>query len=494
MPHEYQNFIAGKWRDSSSGKQFEVRNPAHWDEIIGTFPNSTEKDVNAAVRSAREALQDWRKTPAPVRGEILKNVGDLMSEQKEELARLMTRENGKVLNETRGDVQEGIDTAYYAFGEGRRFFGHTVPSELPNKTQFTRRRAVGVAGIITAWNFPIAVPTWKIFPALLCGNTIVFKPAEDTPASAVKLIELLVEAGVPAKAVNLVHGAGDVGSMVVEHPDVDLIAFTGSAEVGKIINEKAGAMLKRVSLELGSKNSQIVMDDANLDLALDGALWGAYGTTGQRCTATSRLILQEGIHDEFVDRVIAEAKKIKLGDGLDESVEVGPVISEAGLEKIRKYVEIGQQEGAHLRLGGEVADGDSLGEGWFFKPTVFTGVTPEMRIAQEEIFGPVLSVLKVKTLDEAIEVINNVEYGLSSSIYTQDVNAAFNAMHEIDFGITYINGPTIGAEVHMPFGGTRNTGNGHRESGWEVYDFYTETQTIYIDHSGTLQRAQIDNR
>jgi len=494
MSAQYQNYIEGEWRDSSSGERFEVRNPADWNEVIGEFPASAEKDVDQAVRSARTAFDEWRKTPAPVRGEILKDVGDLMAEHKEELARLMTRENGKVLDETRGDVQEGIDTAYYAFGEGRRLFGRTVPSELPNKTQLTRRRAVGVAGVITAWNFPIAVPTWKIFPALLCGNTVVFKPAEDTPATAVKLVEILLEAGVPPGVINLVHGAGDVGAAIVEHPGVDLIAFTGSVEVGKIISEKAGAMLKRVSMELGSKNSQIVMDDADLDLALDGAIWGAYGTTGQRCTATSRLILQEGIHDAFVDQVMEEAKQLKLGNGLDESVEVGPVINEAGLSKIRDYVAIGKEEGATLRLGGEIANEGDLAEGWFFQPTVFTDVTPEMRISREEIFGPVLSILKVRDLEEAIEVINNVDYGLSSSIYTSDVNAAFNAMHDIDFGITYVNGPTIGAEVHMPFGGTRNTGNGHRESGWEVYDFYTETQTVYVDHSGTLQRAQIDNR
>jgi len=495
MAKKFQNFIAGEWCDSVSGERFENRNPADWDEVIGTFPKSAKEDVDRAVASARKAYESWRKTPAPVRGEIMKKAGDLMVERKEEIAQVMTREMGKVIDETRGDMQEGIDTAYYAFGEGRRLFGNTVPSELPNKTQWTRRRSIGVAGLITPWNFPMAIPTWKTFPALLSGNTVVFKPASDTPATGTLFVELLLEAGVPPEAINIVHGGGSsVGTAIVEHDDIDLISFTGSSEVGRIINGKAGAGLKRVSLEMGGKNAQIVMDDANLELALDGVLWGAFGTTGQRCTATSRLILHEDIHDEFVDMVIREAKELKLGDGLDETVDVGPVINEGAREKIHKYVEIGQKEGANMVLGGDIADEGDLAKGWFYKPTIFTDVKPDMRIAQEEIFGPVLSIIKVKSLDEAIQVLNGVEYGLSSSIYTQDVNAAFTAFDDIDCGITYVNGPTIGAECHMSFGGTKSTGNGHREGGWEVYEFYTDAQTCYVDHSGTLQRAQIDNR
>lgn len=495
MAQKYQNFIAGKWCDADSGERFENRNPANWEEVIGTFPKSGAAEVERAVKSARDAFRDWSLTPAPVRGEIMKRAGDIMVEHKEEIAQLMTREMGKVIDETRGDTQEGIDTAFYAFGEGRRLFGHSVPSELPNKTQWTIRRPIGVAGLITPWNFPMAIPTWKIFPALLSGNTVVFKPASDTPATATKFIEILLEAGVPPMVLNLVHGGGSsVGTAIVDHPDVDLISFTGSSEVGRIINSKAGAGLKRVSLEMGGKNAQIVMNDANLDLALEGVLWGAFGTTGQRCTATSRLIVQDGVYDEFIQMVIDRAAKLKLGDGLDESVDVGPVINEAAREKIDGYVKIGQEEGATLRLGGEIAGEGNLTNGWFYKPTVFTDVSPEMRIATEEIFGPVLSVLKVSNLQEAIRVMNNVEYGLSSSIYTQDINAAFEALRDIDCGITYVNGPTIGAECHMPFGGCKSTGNGHREGGWEVYDFYTETKTLYVDHSGKLQRAQIDNR
>jgi len=495
MAEKFQNFIAGKWCEADSGERFENRNPANWDEVIGTFPKSGKSDVERAVKSARAAFRKWSLTPAPVRGEIMKRAGDLMVERKEEIAQLMTREMGKVIDETRGDTQEGIDTAFYAFGEGRRLFGHSVPSELPNKTQWSYRRPIGVAGIITPWNFPMAIPTWKIFPAILSGNTVVFKPASDTPATATKFIELLLEAGVPEDVLNIVHGGGSsVGTAIVEHPDIDLISFTGSSQVGRIINSKAGAGLKRVSLEMGGKNAQLVMNDANLELALDGVLWGAFGTTGQRCTATSRLIVQEDVHDEFVEMVIERAKQLKLGDGLDESVDVGPVINEGAREKIHKYVQIGQEEGATLKLGGNIADDGDLAKGWFYQPTIFSDVTPEMRIAKEEIFGPVLSILKVKDLQEGIEVMNNVEYGLSSSVYTQDINAAFEGIRDIDCGITYINGPTIGAECHMPFGGCKSTGNGHREGGWEVYEFYTETKTIYVDHSGRLQRAQIDNR
>lgn len=490
----FQNFIGGRWVDSKSGQSFENRNPARWDERIGVFPQSTKEDVNEAVQAACQAFERWRRIPAPKRGDILRTVGDLLVARKEELARQMTREMGKVLAETRGDVQEGIDTAYYAAGEGRRLFGNTVPSELPDKFNLAIRVPVGVAGIITPWNFPMAIPTWKIFPALLCGNTVVFKPATDTPATATSLVEILVEAGVPDGVVNLVHGTGgEVGNAIVCHPDVDLISFTGSTEVGKRISGAAGAMLKRVSLELGGKNAQIVLDDGDMSLALEGVLWGAFGTTGQRCTATSRLILQDGIHDQFLSALVARVNQLRLGDGLLETTEVGPCINEGQRKTVQGYIQLGLEQGATLLTGGKIPDTANLAGGWFLEPTVFSGVKPDHRIAREEIFGPVLSVIRVRSLDEAVSVLNDTVYGLSSSIYTKNIDHAFRAIRDVKAGITYINAPTIGAEAHMPFGGVKQTGNGHREGGWTVYDFFTEWKTVYVDYSGGLQRAQIDN-
>lgn len=494
MAKKFQNYINGKWVDAASGKTFENRNPANWDEVVGVFPLSGKEEVHQAVKAARTAFESWRLVPAPKRGDILKKVGDILTARKEEIARVMTREMGKVLLETRGDVQEGIDTAYYAASEGRRLFGHTVPSELPNKFNMAIRVPIGVAAIITPWNFPMAIPTWKMFPALVCGNTMVFKPASDTPATATLLVEVFEEAGIPAGVVNLVHGGGnEVGMALVEHPDVDLISFTGSTAVGKKISEIAARTLKRVSLELGGKNAQIVMDDANLDLALEGVLWGAFGTTGQRCTATSRLIVHERVYDKFLSMVAAKAGTLRLGDGLQEKVDVGPCVNERQRATVEEYVKIGVQEGATIAAGGHRATGDGLAKGWFHEPTVLAGVTPTMRVAREEIFGPVLSVMKVKSLEEAIAVANDTAYGLSSSIYTQNINHAYAAIRDIKAGITYINAPTIGAEAHMPFGGVKETGNGHREGGWTVYDFYSEWKTVYVDYSGQLQRAQIDN-
>ncbi len=494
MARNYQNFINGKWVDATSGQTFENRNPANWKEVLGIFPKSNKDDVDEAVKAARAAFEKWRLVPAPKRGDILRKVGDVLVARKEELARQMTQEMGKVLAETRGDVQEGIDTAYYAATEGRRWFGRTAPSELPNKFNMAIRVPIGVAGIVTPWNFPMAIPTWKIFPALLCGNTVVFKPASDTPATAHSLVEILMEAGVPEGVVNIVHGGGgEVGMAIVGHPDVDLVSFTGSTVVGKKISAVASETLKRVSLELGGKNAQIVMPDADMKLALDGVLWGAFGTTGQRCTATSRLILHEKIHDQFVEMLVERVKKLRLGNGLDPNVDVGPCVNEGQRKTVASYVEIGQKEGATLACGGSIPDDPSLKDGWFYLPTVFTNVQPHHRIAKEEIFGPVLSVLKASSLDHAIEILNDTIYGLSSSIYTRDVNGAFQAIRDIKAGITYINAPTIGAEAHMPFGGVKQTGNGHREGGWAVYDFFSEWKTIYIDYSGGLQRAQIDN-
>ncbi|MEK9138651.1 MAG: aldehyde dehydrogenase family protein, partial [Bacteroidota bacterium] len=444
--------------------------------------------------AARAAFERWRLVPAPKRGDIMRKVGDIMVAKKEQLARQMTKEMGKVLAETRGDVQEGIDTAYYAATEGRRLFGRTVPSELPNKFNMAIRVPIGVAGIVTPWNFPMAIPTWKIFPALLSGNTVVFKPASDTPETATSLVEILMEAGVPEAVVNIVHGGGgEVGNAIVGHPDVDLISFTGSTGVGKRISEVASQTLKRVSLELGGKNAQLVMEDADLDLALDGVLWGAFGTTGQRCTATSRLILHEKIHDKFLTMLVDRVGKLQLGDGLKDGVEVGPCVNKGQQQIVQQYVEIGLQQGAKIVAGGEVPKEPGLEKGWFYKPTIFAEVKPDHRIAKEEIFGPVLSVIRTKSLQEGIRILNDTIYGLSSSVYTRDVNSAFEAIRDIKAGITYINAPTIGAEAHMPFGGVKQTGNGHREGGWTVYDFFTEWKTVYVDYSGGLQRAPIEN-
>ena len=489
----FQNFIGGQWVAPQSGEHFDNVNPADTRDIIGRFPLSNAADVAAAVASAERGFEIWRRTPAPARGDVLRRVGDILSSRKEEIADLMTREMGKPLAETRGDVQEGIDTAFYAATEGRRLFGHTVPSELKNKWAMSFRRPIGVAGIITPFNFPMAIPTWKMFPALVCGNACVFKPAEDVPHTGHVLVEIFLEAGLPPEVINLIHGKGAAGAAIVEHPKVSLVSFTGSTATGSKVGAECGRMHKRLSLEMGGKNAMIVLDDANLELALEGILWGAFGTTGQRCTATSRLILQAGIHDKFVGMLEARAKKLVLGDGRKAGTDVGPLIHANAVAKVEKYVGIGKSEGAELRLGGARATGGGLDHGFFFQPTIFTGVKAGSRLEQEEIFGPVLSVIKVANAEEAFRVNNDVAYGLSSSLYTQNVNLAFRAMNELDNGITYINAPTIGAEAHLPFGGVKQTGNGHREGGWEVYEFYSETKVGYVDFSGALQRAQIDN-
>jgi acyl-CoA reductase-like NAD-dependent aldehyde dehydrogenase len=494
MSENYRNYVGGKWAQAKSGGTFENRNPADRRDLIGLFPDSAPEDIDAAVRAAAKALPAWRLVPAPKRGEILFRVGEILRRQKEAIARAMTREMGKILKETRGDVQEGIDMAYYVGGEGRRLFGETTPAELPNKFAMSIRAPVGVCGLITPWNFPLAIPTWKLFPALLCGNTVVLKPAEDTPLSAVKLFQALEEAGVPPGVANLVHGSGEVaGAALVRHPDVRLISFTGSAAVGREIAAECGRSLKKVSLEMGGKNAEIVMEDADLDLAVEGALWGAFGTTGQRCTATSRLILHRAIKNTVIGKLIERAEKIKIGDGADEMVEMGPLINEAARDKVRRYVQIGKDEGARLLTGGAIYEEGQWIDGYFYRPTIFDRVAPSMRIAQEEIFGPVLSIIEVGSFEEAIEVLNGTPYGLSSSIYTRDVDRAFRALRDIEAGITYINGPTIGAEVHLPFGGVKDTGNGHREAGTTVYDIFSEWKSVYVDYSGKLQKAQIDN-
>ena len=489
----YKNFIGGEWVESHTGETFDNLNPADTREVVGVFQHSDKRDVNEAIEAAKQAYKKWRLVPAPRRAEMLYKASEILISRKEEYARLMTREMGKVIKETRGDVQEAIDCGYYTAGEGRRLFGPTVPSELPNKFAMAVRQPLGVCAMITPWNFPMAIPSWKLFPALVAGNTAVIKPAQDTPLSTINFVTALSDAGIPAGVVNVVTGfGGEVGTPMVEHPEVRAVSLTGSTAVGRIVGQEAAKTFKHCSLELGGKNPMIVLDDANLDLALEGALWGAFGTTGQRCTATSRIIVQKGVYKKFVDSLVERAKKLKIGNGLDESVDMGPAINKSQMETDLKYIKIGKDEGAKMLCGGHRLEGTAYEHGWFVAPTVFADVDPKMRIAQEEIFGPVVSIIPCNGMEQAIEIANDIEYGLSSSIYTKDVNKAFTAMRDLYAGITYINAPTIGAEVHLPFGGTKATGNGHREGGIGAIEFYTEWKSVYIDYSDKLQKAQID--
>jgi aldehyde dehydrogenase (NAD+) len=489
----YDNYIDGRWAPSVSGCTCENRNPANRDDLIGIFPDSTTDDALAAVAAARRAYDGWRLVPAPKRAEILFRAAHLLVARKEAFAADMTREMGKVLDEARGDVQEAIDMTYYIAAEGRRMYGHTVPSELPDKFAMSVRQPLGVCSIITPWNFPMAIPSWKIIPALVCGNTVVFKPSELTPLSALNFVRVLEEAGVPPGVVNMVTGGPSVGELFTTHADVAVVSFTGSTTVGRLVNQNAAPYFKKVHLEMGGKNCIMIMDDAHLELALEGCLWGGFGTTGQRCTAASRVIVHDRVHDRFVEQFVARVKALRVGDGSDPQIQMGPSVSEKQLEKVVGYVAIGQQEGATLACGGHRLEQGAYSRGYFHEPTVFVGVTPKMRIAREEIFGPVVSVLKCGSLDEALAIGNDVIYGLSASLYTQDVNRAFRAMREMYTGIFYVNAPTIGAEVHLPFGGTKATGNGHREAGVAALDVFSEWKSIYVDFSGKLQRAQIDN-
>ena len=488
----YRNYIGGEWVDATSGETFESTNPATG-ELIGVFPKSTVEDTDRAVEAAKAAYESWRLVPAPKRAEILFRVAQQFVEHKDELTELMVQEMGKVRAEAGGDVQEAIDMTYYMAGEGRRMFGQTTPSEMPDKFQMSVRLPVGVVGAITPWNFPIAIPSWKIAPALVCGDTVVFKPATDTPALAERFVEIFEEARLPPGVLNIVHGGGSiVGERLVKHPDVPLISLTGSREVGIKTAENGAPFLKHIHLELGGKNAIIVMDDADVDLAVDGILWSAFGTSGQRCTAASRVIVGSKVYEPLQSKLVERTEQLKLGYGLEEDVDVGPVINRSALDKIHSYTEIGQGEGAKLLTGGEIATENGLDKGFFYRPTIFGDVDPEMRIAQEEIFGPTTALIRATDIDEAIRAANSVEFGLSSSIFTRDVNKAFRAMRDLNTGITYINAGTTGAEVHLPFGGTKATGNGHREAGQAALDFYTEWKSIYVDYSGKLQRAQID--
>jgi len=492
-PKVYKNYIDGQWVPSESGHTFDNINPGNTRELIGIFQKSNQRDVDHAVQAAKQAYQSWRLTPPPKRGEILYRAARLLMERKETYAEQMTREMGKILDETRGDVQEAIDMTYYMAGEGRRLFGQTTTSELPNKFCMWMRSPIGVCALVTPWNFPMAIPSWKIMPALICGDTVVIKPATDTPLSTYNLVQTLEEAGIPRGVVNCVTGSGtEVGTGLMTHDDVRVVSFTGSTEVGKKVAEACAGTFKHSCLEMGGKNIIIVMEDANLGLAVEGAVWGGFGTTGQRCTASSRIAVHKDVYKDFVGEFVARARALKVGNGLDPSVHMGPLINENQLKTVEEYVEIGKTEGAKLLCGGRRLTGGDYDCGWFYSPTIFGECDPGMRICREEIFGPVVSVVPCSSLEEAIEIGNGVVYGLSSSLYTRNVNHAFRAMRDMDTGIFYVNAPTIGAETHLPFGGTKQTGNGHREAATAALDFYSEWKAVYVDYSDKLQRAQID--
>jgi aldehyde dehydrogenase (NAD+) len=484
---KYQLFINGEWADSTSGETYQRVNPANPDEVVGEFQKGNSEDATRAIDAAEDAFEMWSETPAPKRAAFLYKTAELIAENKEALARTMTVEMGKTLLDSLADVQEAIDVAYYAAAEGRRLLGHTTPSEKQDKFAMAVRLPIGVAGLISPWNFPIAIPARKIFYALVCGNTAVLKPASDTPLCAIKLFELLKQAGVPKGVANLVTGPGEsVGMTVIKDPRVRVISFTGHKDTGATILREAG--IKRVNLELGGKNPIIVMDDADLELAANGALWGGYETTGQRCTAASRVIVHEKVKDTFEQLMLEQVRKLRVGNGLDPDTDVGPLVNKAAQEKVSRYCEIGKGEGAKLLIGGKIPQ--TL-KGWFFEPTLFTDCTRDMRIAKEEIFGPVVSLFSAKNLHDAIDIANSVEYGLSSSIYTSSIRSAFTAINKLQAGLTYVNSSTIGSEAHLPFGGVKHSGN-TREDGPEGVAEFTELKTVYIDFSGKLQKAYLD--
>jgi aldehyde dehydrogenase (NAD+) len=494
MSKLFKNYINGKWKAATSGETFENVNPANHNEVLGRFQKSNKKDVNEAISAAENAQKLWRETPAPKRGEILFKVAELLQQQKESLAQDMTREMGKIISETRGDVQEAIDLTYYTAGEGRRLLGETVPSELKNKFCMSVRMPVGIVSAITPWNFPLAIPSWKLVPALVCGNTVVIKPATDTPLSVVNFVKIFEQAGLPPGVLNLVTGSGsEVGTPMTEHDKVKLVSFTGSTDTGSLIASSCARNMKQYSLEMGGKNAIIVMDDADLDLAVEGVIFGAFGTTGQRCTACSRVIVHKKIAKKFTDLLVARTKTLKLGDGLKPKTDVGPLVNESQRTKVHNYVQIGQNEGAKLLIGGKHATGKDCKNGSFYQPTIFADVAPKMRIAQEEIFGPVVAIIACNSFEQAVEIVNDSKFGLSSAIYTRDVNRAFKAIETLDTGITYINASTIGAEIQLPFGGTKGTGNGHREAGTTALEIFSEWKSVYVDYSGKLQKAQIEH-
>jgi len=485
------NYVNGEWVKSRSEGKLPRLNPADFDDIVGIAPLSTREEMREAIAAAKKAFPAWRDTPPPVRGRTVMQAARLMAEEKDQLARLMSREEGKTVGEAAGEILRTINILEYSAGEARRLTGETLPSELPKNIVYTIRQPLGVVGLITPWNFPMAVPVWKIAPALVCGNTIVWKPSELTPFTSRAVVDIFARAGLPAGVLNMVNGAGEeVGDELVEHPDVRGLSFTGSCDVGALIYAKGARHMKKVQCEMGGKNPVVVLEDADLELAAECTLMGAFGSTGQRCTATSRVIVQESIADRFVGMLVERAKKLKVGNGADPATKVGPSVDENQFNKVQEYLEIGKREGK-LMLGGQRLSGGAYDRGWFTAPTIFDHVQPEARIAQEEIFGPVLSVIRVKDFDEACAVASGVRYGLAASIFSIDANKLFQFSDRIEAGIVHFNSPTVGGEAHVPFGGLKATGVGERETGSTAIDFYSELKIVYVDYTGRKRETNI---
>lgn len=488
----YRNFINGEWLQSTSSRSVDNVNPANTDDVLGTVVLATREEARSAVEAASEAFRSWRSTPAPARGRIVARAARMLEDDKENLARLLTREEGKTVNEARGEIQRAANVADFVAGEARRMTGETIPSELPANFAYTLKQPHGVVACITPWNFPVAIPVWKIAPALVAGNTVVFKPATVTPATAVRIVEIFTEAGVPPGVLNLVLGSGsEAGDEIVNHRAVRAISFTGSNSVGVKLYEQAACRGVRVQCEMGGKNPVIVMEDADMSLAVESTAQGAFGSTGQRCTATSRAIVVDEVADNFIERLVARAESLRVGDGSDPETDVGPIVDGGQFKSVLHYIDVGREDGASLVAGGEPARGPGLTKGYFVKPTVFAGVTPDMRIAREEIFGPVLSVLRVKDFEEAMRAANDCEYGLSSSIFTNDAARIFRFVDEIETGMTHINSPTTGGEAHVPFGGIKATGIGDFEQGSTSLDFYTELKVVYVDYTGRKREGNL---
>ncbi len=488
----YRNFINGEWVESESSRTAENVNPADTGDVLGTFRQATREEARRAVEAASEAFRDWRATPAPARGRIIQLAARLMEDHKEELAQLLTREEGKTIGESRGELQRSINVADFCAGESRRMNGETIQSELPSNFAYTIKQPLGVVACVTPWNFPVAIPVWKIAPALVAGNTVVFKPASLTPATAVRIVEIFEEAGIPKGVLNLVLGSGsDAGDEIINHPAVRAVSFTGSNNVGIRLYEQVSRRGAKVQCEMGGKNPVVVLEDADLGLAVESTAQGAFGSSGQRCTATSRAVVVDEVADEFVSRLVQRAEGMRIGPGSDPQTEMGPSVDESQWKTVLGYIEIGREDGAELKCGGSRAEGDGLDKGYFVRPTVFDRVTPDMRIAREEIFGPVLSVLRVKDFDEAMRVANDSEYGLSSSIFSNDAARIFRFVDEIETGMTHVNSPTTGGEAHIPFGGIKSTGIGDREQGSTALDFYTELKVVYVDYTGRKREGNL---
>ncbi len=488
----YRNYIKGKWVESVSADRAENVNPADTDDIIGQVRLATRDEARRAVEAAEEAFRDWRATPAPARGRIVAKFARLLEDDKENLARLLTREEGKTLSESRGEIQRAANVADFCAGEARRLNGETIQSELPANFAYTLKQPHGVVACITPWNFPVAIPVWKIAPALVAGNTVVFKPATVTPGTAARLVEMFAEAGLPAGVLNFIIGSGsEAGDEIVNHRAVRAVSFTGSNDVGVKLYEQCARRGAKVQCEMGGKNPVIVLEDADMNLAVESTAQGAFGSTGQRCTATSRAIVVDKVADNFIERMVARAEALRIGDGMSDETEVGPLVDAKQFRNVLRYIDVGKEDGASLVAGGGPADGAGLRKGYFVKPTVFAGVTPDMRIAREEVFGPVLSVMRVQDFEEAMRVANDSEYGLSSSIFTNDAARIFRFVDEIETGMTHVNSPTTGGEAHVPFGGVKATGIGEREQGSTALDFYTELKVVYVDYTGRKREGNL---